>query len=155
MASLYEIDKSILECIDRETGEMIDPDRLEALFMERNQKIENVALWIKNLQSDAMAFKAEKEAFAARQKAAEAKVESLKAWLENALHGEKFSSARCAVQWKPSESVMITNEAILPKKYLAKTITFKPDKNAIKLAIRAGMKVKGAELVKTMNPQIK
>ena len=77
MASLYEIDKSILGCIDQETGEMIDPDRLEALFMERNQKIENVALWIKNLQSDALAFKAEKEAFAARQKAAEAKVESL------------------------------------------------------------------------------
>ena len=27
MASLYEIDQAILECIDMETGELIDPER--------------------------------------------------------------------------------------------------------------------------------
>lgn len=155
MASLYQIDQAILECLDMETGEIIDSGRLDALFMEKNQKIENVALWIKNLQADALAFKAEKDAFAARQKAAENKVESLKVWLEKALQGEKFSSTRCAVSWKPSEAVKFTDESIVPKKYLVKTITFRPDKTAIKSAIKAGLKVKGAELVKTMNPQIK
>ena len=92
MASLYEIDMQILSCIDQETGEMIDPERLENLYMERNQKIENVALWIKNLESDVLALKAEKEAFAARQKAAENKVDGLKKWLAAALQGDKLSS---------------------------------------------------------------
>ena len=64
MANLYEIDKGIMECLDAETGEVIDPERLDALFMERNQKIENVACWVKNLLSDAEAIKAEKDALA-------------------------------------------------------------------------------------------
>lgn len=68
MASLYQIDQAILECLDAETGEIIDAEKLDALFMEKNQKIENIALWIKNLQADALAYKAEKDAFAARQK---------------------------------------------------------------------------------------
>lgn len=155
MASLYQIDQAILECLDAETGEIIDAEKLNALFMEKNQKIENVALWIKNLQADALAYKAEKDAFAARQKAAENKVESLKAWLAEALQGEKFSSTRCAVSWKPSEAVKCTDESIIPKKYLVKTITFRPDKAAIKNAIKSGLKVKGAELVNNLNPQIK
>ena len=38
MATLYDIDQAILACIDLETGELIDPERLEALQMERSQK---------------------------------------------------------------------------------------------------------------------
>lgn len=44
MASLYEINQRILECVDPETGELIDPENLEALVMEKELKIENVAL---------------------------------------------------------------------------------------------------------------
>ena len=46
--TLYEIDNAILECIDLETGEIIDTDKLDALQLERETKIENVALWIKD-----------------------------------------------------------------------------------------------------------
>ena len=46
---LYEIDEQILNCIDAETGEIIDADMLNALQMERDAKIEGVALWIKDL----------------------------------------------------------------------------------------------------------
>ena len=66
MATLYEIDAGILSCIDVETGEVLDPEKLEALQMEREEKIESVALWYKNLCSDAEAYKAEKQAFASR-----------------------------------------------------------------------------------------
>ena len=71
MASLYEIDNAIMECIDPETGEIIDAERLTALQMERDKKIEGVACWVKNLDADAAAYKAEKDAFAARQAKAE------------------------------------------------------------------------------------
>lgn len=155
MASLYEIDMQILSCIDHETGEMIDPERLENLYMERNQKIENVALWIKNLESDVLALKAEKEAFAARQKAAENKVDGLKKWLAAALQGDKFSTAKCAISFRKSEQVDIRDESLLPKEFLKETITYKPDKTAIKEAIKAGQEISGCMLIENLNPQIK
>ena len=49
---LYEIDEQILNCIDAETGEIIDADMLNALQMERDAKIEGVALWIKDLKAE-------------------------------------------------------------------------------------------------------
>ena len=63
MMKLYEIDAAIMECIDLETGEIVDADRLTALQMEREQKLENVALWIKDLDAEAKALKAEEQSF--------------------------------------------------------------------------------------------
>ena len=37
MRALYEIDQAILDCVDLETGEILDSDRLDALQMEREQ----------------------------------------------------------------------------------------------------------------------
>lgn len=91
MANLYEIDEKILECmancIDPDTGEIIDSEQLEALKMERQTKLENVALYIKNLKADAAMYKAEKQAFAERQAAAEKRAESLSEWLKKHLTG--------------------------------------------------------------------
>lgn len=155
MASLYEIDQAIQACVDAETGEIIDPERLDSLMMDRNQKIENVVLWVKNLLADSAAYKAEADAFTARKKAADNKVESLKKWLEKALDGSKFDSTRCSVTWRTSESVNLTDEEHVPKKYMVKTVVYKADKKAIKEAIKSGLKVRGAEIVKNRNPQIK
>lgn len=92
--TLYEIDSALEAALEKafdpETGELIDEaafEQTEALQLARDAKIENVALWIKNLNSDAEALKAEKEAFAAREKAAKNKAESLKRWLAFALVG--------------------------------------------------------------------
>ena len=60
---LYEIDNAIMDCVDMETGEIIDVERLSALQMERDQKIEGIGCWIKNLLSDAKALKEEKDNF--------------------------------------------------------------------------------------------
>ena len=64
MANLFEIDAAIMaamdRCVDPETGE-IDGEvytELEALQMERERKIENIACWVKNLRSDADDLKA-------------------------------------------------------------------------------------------------
>lgn len=155
MASLYEIDQAIQACVDSETGEIIDPEQLDRLVMDRNQKIENVVLWVKNLMADSAAYKAEMETFAARKKEADTKVESLKRWLEKATGGEKYSSARCAVSWRSSEAVEVLEETSIPKKYMVKVVSLRPDKKAIKEAIKAGAKVKGVQLVKTRDAQIK
>lgn len=155
MASLYEIDMQILSCIDQETGELIDFERFESLQIERSQKIENVALWIKNLQSDALAYKAEKEVFAERERAATKKAEQLKGWLAEALEGQKFSTGRCAVSFRRSEAVEILDENSIPQEMMIQAISFKPDKKAIKELLKAGQEVSGCRLVENLNTQIK
>ena len=76
--NLYEIDAAITALVDPETGEVSDFDAFDRLSMARDQKIENIALYYKNLVADAAAYKAEKLAFADRQKAAENKAQRLK-----------------------------------------------------------------------------
>ena len=76
MRALYEIDNEILSCVDLETGEVIDTEKLDALQMEREKKVEAVACWVKDLKAEAEAIKAEKQILADRQKAAENKAEN-------------------------------------------------------------------------------
>ena len=45
--NLFEIENEIMNCWDQETGEILDSDRLDQLEMERDTKIENIALYIK------------------------------------------------------------------------------------------------------------
>ena len=156
---LYEIDNAILECIDMETGEVIDAEKLDALNMERDAKIENVVLWIKDLKAEAEAIKADKLALAERQKIAENKVESLKKWVAYALGGQKFSTAKCAVSFRNTESVEVTDEGLeaLMKEH-DELLTYKapePNKKAIKDAIKDGLSVAGVQLVQNVSTIIK
>lgn len=155
MANLYEIDQGILECLDLETGEVIDPYRLEILHMERSQKIENVACWIKNLLSDAEAIKAEKDALADREAKCRKKAEDLKRWLGNALEGQKFNTARCAVSFRRSETVEVSDVALLPDDLKRVKTTVEPNKTAIKALLKEGQEVIGCCLVENQNIQIK
>lgn len=158
---LYEIDNAILECIDFETGEIIDIDKLNDLRMERDAKIENVALWIKDLKAEAEAIKAEKLALAERQKVTENKAENLKKWLAYALQGDKFKTARCSVSFRNTESVEITPEGLenLMRGGNDELLTYKdpePNKKAIKDAIKNdGLNVQGVQLVQNVSTIIK
>lgn len=151
--TLFEIDQQILACVDLETGEIIDPEKLEALTMERTQKIENVALWIKNLESDAIALKAQKDAFAERESAVKRRIESLKSYLVKATGGEKFATTMCAVNFRKSVKTEITDPDSVPVAYL-KTKT-EPDVSAIRDALKAGYEISGCRLVENLNAQVK
>lgn len=155
MASLYEIDKAILECVDLETGEIVDQERLDSLMMDRSAKIESVALWVKNLESDAVAYKAEKEAFAAREKQASEKAKRLKEWLAKVCEGNKFSTAKCAISFRSSEAVEIAEGTTIPEQYMRTKTTTEPDKTAIKAALKAGEEIDGCRLSTKLNTNIK
>lgn len=154
MANLYEINQAITECLDKETGEIIDMEKLEELQLEREAKIENVALWYKNLLSDAEAYKAEKNAFAEKEQKAKNKAESLKKYLESALAGDSFKSARVNVSYRQSESVIIDDVFSLDDRFL-KYAEPTADKVAIKAALKSGEDVKGVHLEQKSNIQIK
>jgi hypothetical protein len=159
--TLFEIDQRILSCLDMETGEIVDPEQLEALQMERTQKIENIALWIKNLESDKIALKAQEDAFAERKKAVERRIDSLKNYLVRALDGEKFTTTMCAVSFRKSERVTIDDEGAFVEwarenkddllSYKMPTV----DKTAVKAALKSGMQFDGVRLESCLNPQIK
>lgn len=155
MASLYEIDQAILDTIDPETGEIIDLDKLSELQMERERKLEGVALWIKNLKADVAAYKAEKDAFADREKQAKGRIERLSAWLTIALEGQKMQTNRVAVSFRKSEAVRITDIEAIPEKYMVETITESPDKLMIKDDLKHGVEVPGCELELKNNIQVK
>lgn len=151
--TIYEIDAAMLECIDPETGE-VDAEQLEALNLLREQKIENAALWLKNLKSDVAELKAEKKAFEDRIKAKQSKIDGLTAYLMNALDGQKFETPKCAISYRKSESVNITDLSKIPADYL-RFAPAEPDKTAIKAAIKAGESIDGAEIVQKTSMQIK
>lgn len=108
--NLYEIDKRILELANPETGEIDDWEALEALQMERTAKIENVVLWIKDLAAQAEAIRQEETALARRRKELETQIESKRKYVENALQGNGFETARCKVSFRRSNRVEITDE---------------------------------------------
>ena len=151
---LYEIDEAILNCIDLETGEIIDTEQLDKLTMEREAKLENVACWIKELKAEAEALKAEKMAFAKRQQVAENKMESLKKYLAYALDGQAFKTVRASVTFRKSQAVEIADIYKLDKNYLRYKEP-EADKTAIKEAIKQGKTVAGATLVENTSVIIK
>lgn len=152
--NLYEIDEAIQNCFDEETGEIFQPERLNNLEMEREKKVENIALWIKELAAESEALKREKLAFAERQRAAENKAASLKRYLTGYLDGEKFKSVRVAVSFRKTEQVQVEEGTFLPDEY----IRYKEpevDKTALKAALKAGQVIEGASLVQNTSIIIK
>lgn len=155
MANLYEINKEILECIDLETGEIIDFEKLNQLKLERNQKIESIALWIKNLVVEEEAIKKEIETLAERKKSKAKKIEQLKEYLGNALEYKKFETPKVAISYRKSDSLNVIDENQINEKFIKITETRSIDKTAIKTAIKNGEVIEGVELIEKQNIQIK
>lgn len=157
MAKLYDLVREIEDFefeIDEETGEILNANDLNNLELEKNEKIEQLCLWIKNLKSDAAAYKAEKDSFAKKQKAAENKAESIKNYIAYILAGENFKTDRVTVSYRRSEQVECPDMSLVDDDYLR----FKEpelDKTKIKKALKDGIKVGGCMLVERQNMQIK
>ena len=151
---LYEINEEILACVDSETGEIIDPKKLNDLQLAKSEKFENLALWYKDLIAEANALKEEKEAFAAREKSAKNKAESIKNYLSYVLSGENFKTTKCALSFRKSEKTVIDDIYSIPENFL-KYSEPKADLTEIKKAIKNGEEIKGAHLEETQNIQIK
>lgn len=152
--NLFEIESEITQCFDAETGEILDVEKLENMQMLKENKIENIACWIKNLEAEAKAYKEQKASFAERQQSAEKKAESLKEYLHKVLNGEKFKTIKCEVNFRKSQKVDIPDVYKLDENYL-KYAEPTPDKMAIKRAIQNGQEVAGASLIESISMSIK
>ena len=157
MANLYEIIKDIENFdfeIDEETGEILNCDALDQLELERDTKMENICLWIKNLKADAEAYKNEAAVFQDKRKKAVKKAESLERYVQTALNGSKFKTDKVTVTYRKSDSVECEDITIVDKEYLR----FKEpelDKTKVKAALKQGVEIAGCSLVTKQNMQIK
>lgn len=160
--NLYEINEAVETAfnlaVDPNTGE-IDDDQLyllEMLEMDRDKKIENIACLIKNYRADAAALKAEKDAFAKRQRQAENRAESLTKYLETALNGEKFSTDKCAINFrKTSKVVLDENMTVYDIDPHFLKAEFVLNKEEIKKAINSGATVEGVHIEPGLSINIK
>ena len=156
--TLFEIDNAIAEFefeIDEDTGEILNIDALDELQMAREQKIENVGLYIKNLEAEATAVENQEKIFADRKKRIRKKIEGLKGFLGYALDGQKFSTPKVAVSFRKSESVLIKDEYLIPDDYCEFTVTRRPNKTNLKKALKDGKEIMGVELIEKNNVQIR
>jgi hypothetical protein len=166
--TLYNIDNKILEIIERgfvvdeDTGEIIDSAeevnaRLEELEFDRTAKIENIALYIKNMESLVNSLKAEEKALADRRRAREKRIENLKNYLTSSMvaaNENGIETSKVCISFRKSESVVV-NEEILDRKYFNEKVTYTPDKTAIKKALKDGATIDGAYIETKQNLQIK
>lgn len=159
--TLYELNDTIKKAIelgfDEETGEIFDADALETLELQRDEKIENIALYIKDLTAEAKAIKEEKLALAKRQQTAENHAESLKRYLTKCLDGEKFKTAKVAISYRKSQTVEFidgfdVNQ--LPEQY-QRRVDPEADKTALKDALKEGKEIYGVYLAEHNNTIIK
>ena len=163
--TLYDIDRqieSLLEAsVDMETGE-IKPEAfedLEALQMARDAKIENIALWHKNLLSDTKALADEIKALQDRKKRLERKLDWLDGYLEQSLQGQKFETSKVAISFRKSQAVHIADAEAFIRGYKDNPELVETDysikKANIKKMLKEGQEILGAELVENKNMQIK
>jgi hypothetical protein len=152
--NIYEIDAAITACVDQETGEILDEAALDALVMERDKKIENVACWIKDLKAESNAIREEEKVLAERRHSSESKVESLKKWLAYALNGEKFKTAKVSVSYWKSKSVQVTDEKAIDEKFFIPQPA-KLNKKMVSKYLKDGMPVRGCELAEKTSLQVR
>lgn len=159
--TLYDIDAQIAALenateddmiIDEETGELGSVvQALDALRMAREEKLENVACWVKNLIAEADAIREEENRLIKRRKSAETKAARLKAWLLAALTREdgttdKLKTGRVMVSVKRNPPSTVVNDLLLPSTYKVAKITYQPNKELIKRELLSGGEVPGAYL---------
>lgn len=162
MASIYELNKDYAELSAMleaaETPEEIEAikNTLEMLDLSIEEKIENTAKYMVNVESDIQGLKTEIDRLTKIKKAKENAVERLKNNVEYAMKQKgikKLEVGTFKAYYKKSESVEITNLDVIPADYTR--VEIKADKVAIKKAIKAGETVEGAHIQTNMNFYIK
>lgn len=161
--SLYELNTKIKSCfvldedhvVSAEDGEILNLEQFEALEMEKADKVENLACYVKNLRAKAAACSAEATVLNSRAMAYLKEAARSENYLAGVLYGEKFESPRCKITWRKSEICNILSLDEIPAEYKKEKIEIIAVKADIKKALKAGVDVPGAEIIEKLNMTLK
>lgn len=161
--NLYEINSNINQILengfsyDEETGEILfDQSDLDKLNEEFNDKIDNIACYIKNLDAMSNAISMEIDNLQKRKKINSNKAERLKEYLTSAMEARKlgkYESPKNKIGFRTSNSLVIDEDAVLPDELVR--IKKEPDKMKIKLLLKNGAEVEGCHMENKKSIQIK
>ena len=141
-------------CIDADTGEF-DEAMFEGLKIERDKKIENIALWVLEDEAMAKSIKEQENKLKERREILEQRVEKRKEFLRYIAEGKKLKTDRVTVSYRKSDAVKIVNEEIIPPEFKAVKTSYSVCKDEIKKALKAGQAVNGAELESRISTIVK
>nr|DAY35996.1 MAG TPA: resistance protein [Caudoviricetes sp.] len=162
MASIYELNKDYAELSAMleaaETPEEIEAiqNTLEMLDLSIEEKIENTAKYMVNVEADIQGIKAEIDRLNKIKKSKESTIETLKNNIEYSMKQkgiEKLEVGTFKAGYRKSESVEVDDLKSIPSDYIKTEI--KPDKTAIKKALKAGEEISGVHIQTNMNFYIK
>ena len=159
--TLYEIAQEMATLIDPETGEIRDYEAFEDLQMAREEKVDNTAKWIIELEAEAKMVKERADELAKRAQSAKKKAERLREFLQEYLQGEKRKTADYTISYRKTEAVEITDEdsaaAYLVEHCRPDLVSFttKINKVGCKNAIKAGEEIPGIELVERQSMSVR
>lgn len=159
---IYQIPSQIRQVfdnaeIDEETGELIfDAETFAQVCESAEMKIANTARYIREQEHEIEAMKQAAKDIADRAKAKQAKLEWLKRTTIASIQalGKPVEEADIRVSTRKSEAVEV-DEEILGREWFFETVTYKPNKTALKHALKNGESVEGASLVTNYSLSIK
>lgn len=156
--NLYELSVAFQEVQNMDLDPEVMQDTLDSIEDAIENKAENIAKLIRNLESDVSAYKEEEDRLKTKRQATENKVKWLKTYLEDnmKLTGKtKFKSGmfNFSIQKNPA-SVNILDERIIPEEFLIPQLP-KIDKTSLKEILKRGIEVPGAELKQTEGLRIR
>lgn len=147
-----EIESIIENGIDEETGEISEEaiEKLNELTIAKEEKLENIALWVKDIAAEQKKVREEKKKFDQRLKALENKEARLRQYLADGLQGEKFKTSKVNVYYLNTKSVEIDPDTFFARSANCEYFRFhdpEAKKDEIKKALESGKEIEGARLV--------
>lgn len=149
------LENALYAAADPETGEITDEaqetaekaafEAVAGLNMELDERLENLALWRKELKAEAEAIKKQKLILQKRQASKERTAERIDGLLAIMLNGQKREYTRVSIFFRKSVSCEADVEKI-PEEYY-KPVKPAADLTKIKKALQAGEVIEGAQLI--------
>lgn len=156
-ATLYRISSDLLAVldggmvVDEETGEITaDLSDLCDLQMRLEDKLDGCATWLRHMEGQVDAIKAEEKRLAERRKSVEKALQSYRRYMVSAvkeLPSERLKTAYNTVSVRHTKAVQVLDEGAAPEELMRVKVEKSPDKKAIREKLMAGGEVPGCALV--------
>ena len=163
MPSFSQIQEEVRAMLDIDESELTDEQKetlcayLDELGDQEQAKVDAFAQFVRMESARAEALKAEAARLASKARTAANRISYLKNRYLDAMQRNGLTNVRgqvYALSVRATDVVTITNEVMLPKRFVVEKTTIMPDKLAIKDALKKGEDIPGAILDKSYSLRV-
>ena len=157
MSKIYELTgqfidlQNMLDDADEDLTEAIR-DTLGAISGEIGDAVEQSAKWMRNLEGESKAIDSEIARLSARKKSITNRITSIREAVKGCMTAAGMDKVKTALFTvsiaQGRESVVISDESLIPDDYVIVKTVIQPDKTEIAKAIKAGNEVPGCGLAR-------